>query len=619
MTPAPGTWRPTLGSWPTAEGIAFRVWAPTARTVEVCAEGSTSARVPFPLQRQEDGTFIGTSLALAVGDRYRYRVNGQGPYPDPASRYQPEGVHGPSEIIDPSSFRWSDEHWRGVNHDDLVIYELHVGTFTSAGTFAAARERLPALRDLGITAVELMPLADFPGQRNWGYDGVCPFAPARCYGRPDELRQFIDTAHGLGLAVLLDAVYNHLGPDGNYLHAFSPFYFNEAHHTPWGAALNYDGEYSTHVRAYFRENALYWLHEYHFDGLRLDATHAIMDDSDPHFLAELSDTIHATIPERRTVLIAEDDRNLARLPQPTARNGFGLDAVWSDDFHHQLRRGLAGDCESYYRDYTGTVADLATTLRQGWFYTGQLTPTKRRQRGTDPSGLSPRHFVICLQNHDQVGNRAFGERLHHQIDLSAYRAASALLLTAAQPPLLFMGQEWAASTPFLFFTDHDPKLGQLVTEGRRKEFQAFSQFADPAIREQIPDPQAEATFRASVLDWSEGERSPHQKVRQLYQDLLQLRRTELSGTHQEVTTSGDGTILLRRENEAGATLLVVVALKPEQEVTLPAGPWQVILTTEDAPYTDHPRPVELDLRAEPLRIFFPGPAAVLLRQLPATC
>jgi maltooligosyltrehalose trehalohydrolase len=549
---------------------------------------------------------------VGAGRRYRYRIDGKAAFPDPASRSQPEGVHGPSEVVDAGAFAWTDAGWRGVGLDELVIYELHVGTFTPAGTFSGVAERLPALADLGVTAVELMPVADFPGRRNWGYDGVDLFAPARCYGRPDELRRLVDEAHRLGLAVILDVVYNHLGPDGNYLGAYSPFYLSARHQTGWGAGINFDGEHSNKVREFFIENALHWVHEYHVDGLRLDATHAIADEGERHFLAELAARVRASVAGRRVLLIAEDHRNLAHMLRPGEAGGWALDAVWADGFHHQLRRMLAGDCEGYYADYSGTAEDLATTIRKGWFYCGQRSVRRGVPWGTDPAGLGPRQFVYCLQNHDQVGNRALGERLHHQIEGAAYRAASVLLLCAPATPLLFMGQEWAASAPFLFFTDHHEPLGSQVTVGRRHEFRHFSSFTDPVARQKIPDPQAEATFLASRLAWEEREKEPHASTLRLYRELLRLRREEpalRSGCREGFeVAAASGALVLRRATAAGPALLVVVRLQGAGAVEL-RGAWEVVLTTEDAAFTPDPRPV----RTEGPVLHFARPGAAILR------
>jgi maltooligosyltrehalose trehalohydrolase len=365
-------WTPSFGAWVGPDGTVFRVWSPDRGHVDVIVEHSGGSSVRA-LARSPDGTFSAVLPDVRGGDRYRYRLDHDLVLPDPASRFQPEGVHGPSQVVDPRSFRWTDTRWTGLDPDDLVFYELHVGTFSPEGTFAGVTARLPALAALGITAIELMPVADFPGSRNWGYDGVALFAPARCYGTPDDLRHLVDTAHGFGLAVFLDVVYNHLGPDGAYLSAFSPYYFTEHHHTPWGAALNFDGDHSGMVREFFIENACHWVHEYHIDGLRLDATYAIADDGPRHFLAELTARVRESGPGRRVLVVAEDHRNFNWMLKPEGDGGWGVDAVWADAFHHQCRRLLAGDSEGYYRDYSGRTDDLATTIRQGWFYTGQFS------------------------------------------------------------------------------------------------------------------------------------------------------------------------------------------------------------------------------------------------------
>jgi maltooligosyltrehalose trehalohydrolase len=571
--------------------------------------------------------FVGDCAELPAGSRYGYLLDGEGPFPDPASRFQPDGVHGASMIVDPAAFAWTDGGWSGVPLTDLVIYELHVGTFTSAGTFASAAERLDDLRELGITAIELMPVADFAGSRNWGYDGVALFAPARCYGTPDDLRRFVDRAHAAGLAVLVDVVYNHTGPDGSYLGRFSPFYFSQRHNSPWGAGMNFDGEHSPAVREFFIENAQHWVHEYHMDGLRLDATHAMRDDSSLHFVAELAGRIGASAGGRRVHVIAEDHRNLAAIVTPTARRGWGLDAVWADDFHHQMRRRLAGDSDGYYMDYSGTSADIAATIRQGWFFTGQHSAHFGAPRGTDASGIDPARFVVCLQNHDQVGNRAFGERLHHQIELAAFRAASALLLLLPETPLLFMGQEWAASSPFQYFTDHEPSLGRLVTEGRRREFGTFAAFGDAAAIDLIPDPQALSTFEASCLDWAERDQPSRAAMLRLYQALLAFRRQELdpataadAGTAQALD---EDTVAFRRVGRDGQPVLVVARLTGTADVAVTDGAlvagglhWVTVLTTEDDPFAPAPQPPHVDAgRNEPL-IRFAGPAAVVLRGVP---
>jgi len=626
MTTSPdpaARWTPSFGAWPDTGGTRFRVWAPAAREVHLAIERTGHPDSERPLTRADDGTFGGWMPDLGPGTRYWYRLDGGPPLPDPASRFQPDGVHGPSQVVDPHAYRWSDDPWPGATLDRASIYELHVGTFSPEGTFDGVTARLPALRDLGVTIVELMPVADFAGDRNWGYDGVCLFAPARGYGRPDDLRRLVDEAHRLGLAVMLDVVYNHLGPDGAYVSAYSPEFFTTRHRSPWGKGVNLDGPGSAHVRQFLVDNALHWVEEYHVDGLRLDATHALADDSPTHVVAELAARVHAR-PGRRRLVVAEDHRNLAVMVRPAAEGGWGLDAVWADDFHHQMRRRLAGDHDGYYADFTGTTADLATTIRQGWFFCGQHSTYLGEARGTDPAGVPPHRFVVCVQNHDQIGNRAFGERLHHQIDLAAWRAAVALLLLAPETPLLFMGQEWAATTPFLYFTDHNEDLGRLVTAGRRREFGRFAAFADPGVREQIPDPQARETFEASRLAWAEREAGAHAATWRLHQRLLALRRDEPAlapGTPFEVAALDAGTVALAFGAPDAAGLTVVARLAGAGRVEVPvrrrgdgaARPDEVVLTTEDPAFSPDPRPPAVDLGAGRVLLRFDGPAAVVLR------
>ena len=595
--------RATIGAWPKQGGARFRVWAPAAERVELVLFAGGRPGAAHPLERQADGYHTAHIPGLSAGAQYMYRVDGGEPRPDPASRFQPEGVHGPSELVDPAAHPWGDAGWQGVALDDLVIYELHVGAATPEGTFAALIDRLDAIAELGVTAIELMPVADFPGGRGWGYDGVCLFAPARAYGRPDDLRRLVDAAHARGLAVLLDVVYNHLGPDGNYLREFSKGYFTDRHHTPWGDAINVDGPDSRPVRDFFIANALHWAHEYHIDGLRLDATHAIIDDSPTHLLAELAATVRASLPEgRRFLLIAENEENDPEIVRPAEGGApplsddpapvtaWGLDGVWADDFHHQVRVALTGERDGYYADYSGTAEDLAATMRQGWFYQGQESAHLGRPRGAPAEGVEPPHFVYCIQNHDQVGNRALGERLSHDVGLDAYRAASALLLLAPHTPLLWMGQEWAASTPFLYFTDHNAELGRLVTEGRRKEFAGFSAFSGEAV----PDPQAAETFERSRLRWEEREQEPHRGVLELYRDLLVLRREhpalrDRARVSFEAAAAG-GALLLRRQTAEADPLLLVVSLGGPatldlaEQPRLAGGEWKIYLDSEDERY-----------------------------------
>jgi maltooligosyltrehalose trehalohydrolase len=579
------------------------------------------------MQAEAEGYYSCDRREVKAGARYRYRLNRDRFLPDPASRFQPEGVHGPSQVVDPGDFEWSDEGWKGIRLEEVILYELHVGTFTPEGTFAALEEKLPVLEDLGVTAVELMPIAEFPGGRNWGYDGVDLFAPSRAYGTPNDLRRLVNRAHRLGIAVFLDVVYNHLGPEGAYLSAFSPHYFTDRHRSPWGDGVNLDGEKRGPVRDFFIENALHWVHEYHIDGLRLDATHAMADESSPHFLAELAAKVRASLPSGRSVLIvAEDDRNEARLVRPVASGGDGLDAVWSDDFHHQTRVLLAGDNRGYYQDFRPAVGDLVEIIEKGWLYAGRYSAYRERPWGTDPRGIPPQRFVHCIQNHDQVGNRAFGERLNHQADPAAYRAASALLLCSPSTPLLFMGQEWGASTPFLYFTDHPEELGRRVTEGRRREFRRFQAFQDPENFNRIPDPQLLETFLKSKLLWPERGEETHRGLLALYRALIRVRRTE-PALHRRTARFdagevGGGVIALRRDAPGAPSLLALVLLKGGGRVTLGSAPitrpparagWEVLFTTEGPLFAPGSTPPSIDLGA--MTIDFPSPAAVILRSL----
>jgi maltooligosyltrehalose trehalohydrolase len=572
-----------VGAVPVAGGTQFRIWAPTSRSVDVVIEGSGLAH---PLASGTAGWFEGLAEGLAAGDRYRLRLDGSDTYPDPWSRWQPDGVHGASAVVEHDAFEWSDEGWAGIQPADLVIQEVHVGTATAQGTFDALIEHLPHFVDLGVSALEIMPVAEFPGMRNWGYDGVYLFAPARAYGGPDGLRRLVDAAHAHGLGVILDVVYNHFGPEGNYMPAVTGGrIFTDRHQTPWGSAINYDDDGSDGVRATILANVREWVRDYHLDGLRLDATHAIIDASPVHILQEIAATARSAAPHRSVVVIAEDETNDRRLLLPTGEGGLALDGVWADDAHHSLRRLVAGDSEGYYAAYEGTTAELARALRQGWLYQGEPYPPTGESRGTPATGLSPQSFVHCIQNHDQTGNRAHGERLNHQVELDVYRAVSALLLLSPCTPLLWMGQEWAATTPFLYFTDHPEELGRLVTAGRREEFKTFSAFADPAQRERIPDPQAEETFLRSVLSWSERERQPHAGVLAMYRELLALRRShpalrERSRHSWDVQAYSETSILLRRSAET--ELLLIVHVRGQDELSLPQPARRILLHTEEA-------------------------------------
>jgi maltooligosyltrehalose trehalohydrolase len=581
------TWRLPLGANVVDGGVEFRVWAPSSQRVDVIVYGPDAEAV-HPLEVQADGWFGGTVKGIGAGARYKYRLDEKDAFPDPASRSQPDGVHEASEVVDPSNFQWTDDGWRGVPLEEMSIYEVHVGTATEAGTFDGLIERLDDIAQLGVTAVEPLPLAEFPGAHNWGYDGVYLYAPDSAYGGTEGFRRLVDAAHARGLAVVLDVVYNHLGPEGNYLHAVTGGrYFTDRHCTPWGDAIDYA---NPAVREFAIQNAIHWALEYHVDGLRLDATHAILDDSPRHVLREMQERVRAALPpDRHFVFIAEDERNDERV---VLSEGHGLDGVWADDLHHQLRRHLAGDHEAYFADYTGSVDDIVRTLRQGWFYEGQVSQNHGTPRGTPADGLPPAAFVHCIQNHDQVGNRPFGDRLTETVPLPAYRAASALLLLSPYTPLLWMGQEWAASTPFQYFTDHPPELGRLVTEGRRREFGKFSAFQAAETRERIPDPQSPETFRRSRLRWDERERMPHAGVLALYRELLRLRREHPALRRRDrdsfaVAALGEHALALRRTGDDGRALLLVVSFEGSLDADLTAhaetaGRWTLLLSSEEA-------------------------------------
>lgn len=510
--------------------VRFRLWAPAAREVEVCL-GQMNSPNKIPLEPRENGWFELITDAAGPGSQYQFRIDRGQNVPDPASRFQPQDVHGPSEVIDPNDFEWNDGAWRGRPWEEAIIYELHVGAFTSRGTFTAIRERLDYLAELGITALELMPVSDFPGRRNWGYDGVLPFAPDSTYGRPEDLKELVQSAHDHGIMVLLDVVYNHFGPEGNYLHLYAPQFFTDRHSTPWGNGINFDGPESRVVRDFFIQNALYWLNEYHFDGLRLDAVHAITDDSEPHILAELADTVRRTVaPDRHVHLILENDANqpgyLRRGPRCQPQQ---YTAQWNDDIHHAAHVLVSGERDGYYLDYAERpLEQLGRCLVQGFAYQGELSQHRNgRARGESTEGLPLTAFVSFLQNHDQIGNRAFGERITRIADPRAIRAASAILLLAPSPPLLFMGEEFGAETPFLFFCDFKGDLAAAVTAGRRAEFAHFPAFNHPAAREGIPDPNADATFEASRLNWNVIEQKRHRDWLGLYRKLLKLRREHI--------------------------------------------------------------------------------------------
>jgi maltooligosyltrehalose trehalohydrolase len=565
------------------------------------------------MEPRPDGIYETRVEAIAAGARYWFKIDGAGPFPDPASRYQPEGVHRPSALLGATGFSWPSSKFQAPGPREMVIYELHVGAFTPEGTFLAAAEKLDYLHDLGVNVVELMPIAEFAGSRNWGYDGVLPYAPSHVYGTPDDLRHLIREAHARGMAVCLDVVYNHLGPDGAYQSTFAPRYYSGKHKTPWGDGLNFDSAESDKVRTYFVESAIAWIQDYRVDGFRVDATHSIQDDSDPPFLAELTERTHAAARElgREMFIIAEDERNLRQMVLPPEEKGLGFDAVWSDDFHHHMRHRLAGDSDGYYQDFDGTAESIAKTVREGWSFSGNFSRYAGHVRGTSAEGLSLSSRVFCLQNHDQIGNRAFGERLSTQISPAAFRAASALLLLAPEIPLLFMGQEWAAPEPFLYFTDHNPELGRLVTEGRRKEFARFSAFANEEAREKIPDPQAPETFLRSKLNWAE-RGAPERACLRWYQKLLQIRSQLLREAEFHASAPLDDSAVSLEWRGGETRLIAVIALEAYEVQSRDWENLRLEISSEDGPYAVDSEPLSWDADAGRLKFRRAG-AAVLMR------
>ncbi len=570
-------------------GISFRTWAPQKKNVSLVILGpDRKVRRELPLDKDAEGYWAGLAPGAEAGTLYQYRLDDQ-LFPDPASRFQPLGVHEPSEVVE-NRFSWTDNLWRPPALRDLIIYELHTGTFSPEGTFAGVARRLEHFQRLGANAIELMPVADFPGRWNWGYDGVYLFAPAHVYGHPDDLRRLVDDAHQAGLMVVLDLVYNHLGPDGNYLGAYSDYYFNEKHHTPWGRAFNLDNARAEPVRRFFVENALYWRSEFHIDAFRLDATQAILDDSPKHLIQEIAEQMQ----DLGGLVICEDPRNERRILQKRSEGGYGCDAVWADDFHHVVRVQITSEDEGYLGYFKGTINELIRTLREGWLFTGQIQKDGI-PRGTRGADLPPERFIHCISNHDQTGNRAFGERLNQLVSPAAYRAASSLLLLDPYTPMLFMGQEWAAATPFLYFTDHEPVLGRNISEGRRQEFAEFSEFRDPEMRKKIPDPQSESTFRKSCLEWSELTEPAHAKIALLYRNLISLRREDLAARHRgswSVAQVGANAVALRYK-ASPANLLIIAQLIPGRLVLeaadgilapAPGYTWKTRLTSNDRAY-----------------------------------
>jgi maltooligosyltrehalose trehalohydrolase len=607
---------PTRGAAVDPRGaVRFSVWAPHARAVTVRVL-SGPRRGDWALDAGRDGVFAAIVDGVEAGSDYVYRLDAEdGPRerPDPASRHQPGGVHGPSRVVDPTDFRWTDAGWSAPPVADLVLYELHVGTFTAAGTFDAVVGELPRLRALGVNAIEIMPIGEFPGGRNWGYDGVSLYAPQSTYGGPEGFRRLVDAAHAAGIAVVLDVVYNHVGPEGNYLGDFGP-YFTDRYRTPWGAAINFDGPDSDEVRRWAVENAVYWVRDFHVDGLRLDAVHAIVDLGARHVLAEIADAVHAAGAAlgRRVHVIAESDLNDARLVRPPERGGHGLDAQWSDDFHHAVHAALTGERQGYYADFGG-VAPVAKCLADRFVYDGRHSSFRRRRHGAPATDVPRDRFVVCVQNHDQVGNRARGDRLATLVPPAGRRLAAAALLLAPYVPVLFMGEEYGERNPFPYFVSHDdPALVEAVREGRRREFAAFTWDGE------LPDPQAEATFRRARLEPAHGDPA----LLALYADCLRIRRAEpaLRPGDAECRVVADdeaGWVAYVLTPRAGAELLAVLAFGGGCDVRVPVpdpAAWRLVLSTEARRYGgggEEPRP---DVDVDAVRVAMPASSAVLLRR-----
>ncbi len=592
----PGTALPSHGArlMLDGSGVTFRLFAPDHPSVDlVLHERDTSGKRRPPrrvhMSRTADGFHAATVRGATSGTLYAFMLGEQGPFADPASRRQPLGVHGPSEVVDLSALAFTDDDWRGRPLEELVIYEVHVGTATRDGTFRALIERLDHIASLGATAIELMPIAEFSGERGWGYDGVCPFAPSRVYGTPADLAALVDAAHHKGLAVILDVVWNHLGPDGNTLHTLAPSAFSSEHATPWGKGFRFDGEGSEPVRELFIECATQWIRDYHFDGLRLDATHAMIDASSPHVLTAIADCARAAASEREVLVIAEDERNEARLVREVTRGGLGLDAVWTDDFHYAVRKALHAEAIGFFGDFTGDLPEIVKTVQKGWLYEGQKSRFLGKPRGTPCFDVAPPRLVLSLQNHDRVGNRPSGDRLHHGIYLARVRAATARLPCTPFTPLLFMGQEIVASAPFFYFVDLPADVGRSVAEARTAELSKLG-----AV--DAPDPRDVKAFLRSKIDWNEAQRSPGTEMLAWHRALLALRRDrpvmrKRSRSEMDVDRAGSLLFVRRRGSKKDAPLLYVIGLTDGGEVTLGAmdasspGPgrrWSPVLDS-DAP------------------------------------
>lgn len=586
-----------VGAEPQPSGGAhFRVWAPSRKTVEVVLErsGAGGGAVPYELDREGNGYFSGIILDAAPDMLYRYRLDRKNSYPDPASRFQPDGPHGPSQIIDPGEFGWTDGSWRGIQLAGQIVYEMHIGTFTREGTWNAATLELERLAQLGVTALEIMPVADFSGTFGWGYDGVDLYAPTRLYGMPDDFRRFVDCAHGTGLAVVLDVVYNHFGPDGAYFKDFSDDYFTDRYENEWGMAINFDGKNSAPVREFITANAAYWIAEFHIDGLRLDATQQILDSTSPHVLSEITQSARRAAPGRAIIIVAENEPQHVKLVRPVEQGGYGMDGLWNDDFHHSALVAVTGRNEAYYTDYHGTPQELVSALKWGYLYQGQRYSWQKQRRGTPAFGVSPAAFITYIQNHDQVANSGWGLRLHRLTSPGRCRAITALLLLARATPMLFQGEEFASSSPFLFFADHRPDLAKAVRKGRAEFLTQFRTLATPEMQRLVPDPADRATFERCKLDLNE--REAHAEAYALHCDLLRLRREDSvfrkQGSFDGAVLGSEAFLLRFFDAENGDRLLLVnlgldlhLCIAPEPLLAPPERKrWDILWSSESLKY-----------------------------------
>jgi len=586
-----------VGAEPQPSGGAhFRVWAPSRKTVEVMLErsGAAGGAVPYELDREGNGYFSGIILDAAPDMLYRYRLDRKNSYPDPASRFQPDGPHGPSQIIDPGEFGWTDGNWRGIQLAGQIVYEMHIGTFTREGTWNAATLELEKLAQLGVTALEIMPVADFGGTFGWGYDGVDLYAPTRLYGMPDDFRRFVDCAHKIGLAVLLDVVYNHFGPDGAYFKEFSDDYFTDRYENEWGMAINFDGNNSAPVREFITANAAYWIAEFHIDGLRLDATQQILDSTSPHVLSEITQSARRAAPGRAIIIVAENEPQHVKLVRPIEQGGYGMDGLWNDDFHHSALVSVTGRNEAYYTDYHGTPQELVSALKWGYLYQGQRYSWQKQRRGTPTFGVSPAAFITYIQNHDQVANSGWGLRLHQLTSPGRCRAITALLLLARATPMLFQGEEFASSSPFLFFADHRPELAKAVRKGRAEFLTQFRTLATPEMQRLVPDPADRATFERCKLDLNE--REAHSEAYALHCDLLRLRREDSVFRKQgsfDGAVLGSEAFLLRFFDAENADRLLLVNLGLDLHLGIAPEPllapperkrWDILWSSESPKY-----------------------------------